>query len=108
MLSTQRCEGMLYIGAKIMASKNIHINHENDCERALDKRPVNVYNNGVDNDMVLYDVADIQRIFKYCGINQAYSLMNQKGFPSFKFGRKLFVEKSAFEKWLGLQPRISK
>lgn len=47
----------------------------------------------------LYDVNEIKKIFS-CGKNTAYDIMNSSGFPSIRVGRKIFVEKEEFEKWL--------
>lgn len=49
--------------------------------------------------IVLYTVRDIKNIFK-CGINQAYSLMNSKCFPSFKINKKIYVSKDKLEEWV--------
>lgn len=48
---------------------------------------------------IIYKTADIGKIFG-CGKNQAYGIMNTNGFPSFRIGKKLMVEKTALEKWL--------
>ena len=56
----------------------------------------------LDNDEpVVYNTNDIQRIFK-CGKQQAYQLMNTKGFPSIRLNSKLIVEKTALLHWLKL------
>lgn len=52
-----------------------------------------------DNEPIIYTVNDIRRIFK-CGKQQAYQLMNTKGFPSIRLNSKLIVEKTALEHWL--------
>ena len=44
-------------------------------------------------DPIIYTVADIKRIFK-CGLKQAYEIVNTKGFPSIKLGKKIIVEKN--------------
>ena len=53
------------------------------------------------NEPIIYNTNDIQRIFK-CGKQQAYQLMNTKGFPSIRLNSKLIVEKSALLHWLKL------
>ncbi len=35
-----------------------------------------------------------------CGLNNAYQLLNRRGFPTIEFGGKKFVLKSAFIQWL--------
>lgn len=52
-----------------------------------------------ENDIIIYTTRDIQKIFK-CGKQQAYQLMNAKGFPSIRLNSKLIVEKSALQHWL--------
>lgn len=49
--------------------------------------------------LVLYTVADIQKIFK-CGKNQAYALVHSSGFPKIKFNNKFLVPKDKLEKWI--------
>lgn len=51
------------------------------------------------NDIVLYTVDDIQRIFKL-GRTKAYELMASDGFPSFKLNTKVYVEKSKLQNWI--------
>ena len=51
------------------------------------------------DDIVLYTVKDIKRIFS-CGTNVAYALMNSYKFPSFRINKKLYVHKDRLEKWL--------
>jgi hypothetical protein len=51
------------------------------------------------NEPIIYNTSDIQRIFK-CGKQQAYQLMNTKGFPSIRLNSKLIVEKTALLHWL--------
>lgn len=55
-------------------------------------------------DMVLYDVKDVQRIFKI-GQNAAYALMRSDGFPAIRLNRKLLVEQNALRNWLKQQER---
>ena len=50
-------------------------------------------------ELIIYNASDIQRIFK-CGKQQAYQLMNTKGFPSIRLNSKLIVEKNALLNWL--------
>ena len=50
-------------------------------------------------DPVIYTVQDIKRIFK-CGQRQAYELVKTPGFPSFRVGTKLLVEREALLKWI--------
>lgn len=47
----------------------------------------------------LYDVQDIQEMFK-CGKSTAYKIMTDKGFPSIRVCRRLYVERKALESWL--------
>lgn len=51
------------------------------------------------DDIVLYNSKDIQRIFK-CSKRQTYEILNTNGFPSMRIGHKFYVEKKALEKWL--------
>lgn len=51
------------------------------------------------NALIIYTVEDIMAILHICKTT-AYILMNSDGFPSFRVGRSLRVEKTAFEKWL--------
>ncbi len=54
----------------------------------------------IDNDeIVLYNVDDIQRIFGI-GRNRAYQLLSLKSFPSIKLNKRLLVEKSKLEEWI--------
>ena len=50
-------------------------------------------------DKKMYTVKDIKNYFN-CGINQAYSIVNRKGFPKVKIGRKYYIPKEQFEKWV--------
>ncbi len=52
-------------------------------------------NNG---DPIIYEATDLMRILRV-GKNAAYNLMNDRNFPSFRVGRKLFVTQDAFEEW---------
>lgn len=51
------------------------------------------------NDIVLYTVDDIQKIFK-CGKRQAYCLVNSSGFPKIRINRRILVPKDKLEKWI--------
>ncbi len=53
----------------------------------------------VENAPVIYTPEDIMAILHICR-SSAYKLFNSDGFPSFRVGRVLRVEKTAFEKWL--------
>ena len=55
-------------------------------------------------DIILYDVPKIQEIL-HCGRNVAYNLMNSKDFPSIQIGKRLYIEKKEFEKWINLLKR---
>lgn len=48
---------------------------------------------------VLYDVDDIQSIFKI-GRTKAYQLLSSSGFPAIKLNKKLLVERSKLEDWI--------
>ena len=50
-------------------------------------------------DIVLYTIDDIQRIFKI-GRTKAYQLMCSSGFPSFKLNRTMYVYKKKLEEWI--------
>jgi len=56
----------------------------------------------------LYDVDDLCKIIKGVGKNTIYELMRSKQFPSFKVGRKWYVERERFHKWIAIQPRFEK
>ena len=49
-----------------------------------------------DNMPVLYDVEDIQKIFKI-GRTRAYQLMTSPAFPSIRMNRKIYVTKEKLE-----------
>ena len=55
-------------------------------------------------DVILYDVLKIQEIL-HCVRNAAYNLMNSKEFPSIQIGKRLYIEKKEFEKWINLLKR---
>ena len=50
--------------------------------------------------ITLYGVDEIRKIFS-CSKNTAYAIMNIPGFPSFRIGRKIYVEKEELEVWVG-------
>ena len=54
----------------------------------------------IDNQLpVMYDVNDIQSIFKI-GRSKAYQLLSSSGFPAIKLNKKLLVEKRKLEEWI--------
>lgn len=54
----------------------------------------------IDNQFpIMYDVNDIQTIFKI-GRTGAYRLLSSSGFPSIKLNKKLLVEKGKLEEWI--------
>ena len=50
------------------------------------------------NNAVFYDVDDLARIMKI-GKTKAYNLMNYKGFPVQKIGKRKVVEAQALQRW---------
>lgn len=48
---------------------------------------------------ILYTKNDIQRIFK-CSENTAYKLINTKGFPTLKIGKKYLIPKNQLMIWI--------
>ncbi|MBO7462048.1 MAG: helix-turn-helix domain-containing protein [Bacteroidales bacterium] len=42
---------------------------------------------------------EIKKIFS-CSKNTAYAIMNTPGFPSFRIGRKVYVEAKELETWV--------
>lgn len=60
-------------------------------------------NNPNTNEIVLYTVTDIQRIFKI-GRTKAYELMSANGFPSFKLNSRLYVKQDHLNAWLEKRP----
>lgn len=52
-----------------------------------------------ENEIVLYTVEDIQKIFSCCK-KQTYKIMKIKGFPTMSIDRRLYVEKTALQKWI--------
>ena len=44
-------------------------------------------------------VEDVKKIFSI-GRNNAYELMHREDFPSFKIGKKLFINQDALYKWI--------
>ena len=54
------------------------------------------------NEIQLYTVSDIQRIFQI-GRTNAYRLMTSDGFPSIRLNKKLYISHEKLEKWLNQQ-----
>ena len=52
-----------------------------------------------DNDIILYTIEDIQRIFKI-GRTKAYALVASPGFPTIKIKKKTLVPKKQLNKWI--------
>ena len=50
------------------------------------------------NNAVFYDADDLARIMKI-GKTKAYNLMNYKGFPVQKIGKRKVVESQALQRW---------
>lgn len=50
------------------------------------------------NNVIFYDVDDLARIMKI-GKTKAYNLMNYKGFPVQKIGKRKVVESQALQRW---------
>ena len=50
------------------------------------------------NNAIFYDVDDLARIMKI-GKTKAYNLMNYKGFPVQKIGKRKVVESQALQRW---------
>lgn len=50
-------------------------------------------------EIVLYTVDDIRRVFKI-GRTKAYELMSAAGFPSFRMNNRLYVEKGKLIAWI--------
>lgn len=69
-------------------------------------RPKSV--NGIPNEQrdvmskLLWTVADLQQVIG-CGRRQAYELCNRQGFPVIRMGKRIYVSRDAFLKWLELQ-----
>lgn len=61
--------------------------------------------NTMDNDFIVYDTADIMRIF-HCGKNVAYNLMCSDDFPSVKVGKRMYVEHDALKEWFKGNKRV--
>jgi len=51
------------------------------------------------DDMILYKVTDVQKILGCCP-KTAYKIFKSKSFPSKQIGRRYYIEKSKFMKWL--------
>jgi len=52
-----------------------------------------------EEDLILYTIEDIQRIFKI-GRTKAYQLMCSASFPMFKLNRTMYVSKDELVKWI--------
>ena len=52
----------------------------------------------IQTETVFYDVDDLDRIMKI-GKTKAYNLMNYKGFPVQKIGKRKVVESQALQRW---------
>ena len=52
----------------------------------------------IQTETVFYDVDDLARIMKI-GKTKAYNLMNYKGFPVQKIGKRKVVESQAIKRW---------
>lgn len=50
------------------------------------------------NNVIFYDADDLARIMKI-GKTKAYNLMNYKGFPVQKIGKRKVVESQALQRW---------
>ena len=59
---------------------------------------VNARLDRVQTETVFYDVDDLARIMKI-GKTKAYNLMNCKGFPVQKIGKRKVVESQALQRW---------
>lgn len=49
--------------------------------------------------MELLTAKDIQKYFS-CGKNRAYNIIHTNGFPTIRIGKRLYIPKQEFEKWL--------
>ena len=52
-----------------------------------------------EEEMVLYSIEDIQRIFNI-GRTKAYQLASMRGFPSIRLNRKIYIPKEKLETWV--------
>ena len=55
----------------------------------------------IQTETVFYDVDDLARIMKI-GKTKAYNLMNYKGFPVQKIGKRKVVESQALQRWVAI------
>lgn len=61
--------------------------------------------NGIPNDerdpmkLLLWTVADLQQVIG-CGRRQAYELCNREGFPVIRMGKRIYIPRDGFLKWL--------
>lgn len=51
---------------------------------------------------LLWTVADLQQVIG-CGRRQAYELCNRQGFPVIRMGKRIYVSRDGFMKWLEAQ-----
>lgn len=64
--------------------------------------------NGIPNEQrdpmskLLWTVADLQQVIG-CGRRQAYELCNRQGFPVIRMGKRIYVSRDGFMKWLEAQ-----
>lgn len=49
--------------------------------------------------MEILTVKDVKRSLG-CGINRAYDIVNQKDFPKITIGKRFYIPKDEYEKWL--------
>ena len=52
--------------------------------------------------LLLWTVADLQHVVG-CGRRQAYELCNRQGFPVIRMGKRIYVSRDGFMKWLEAQ-----
>ena len=55
----------------------------------------------IQTETVFYNVDDLARIMKI-GKTKAYNLMNYKGFPVQKIGKRKVVESQALQRWVAI------
>ena len=75
------------------------MNIEEKLEKIInDIAEVNARLDRVQTETVFYDAEDLARIMKI-GKTKAYNLMNYKGFPVQKIGKRKVVESQALQRW---------
>lgn len=75
------------------------MNIEDKLEKIIkDIEKVNTKLETIQTETVFYDVDDLARIMKI-GKTKAYNLMNYKGFPVQKIGKRKVVESQALQRW---------